>query len=187
MTGPACGNNPNHRMSDGDRRVVEDFKAYLAVQAAVAKTLYGFTPLPEISWEEAPESDRARFRRRAAAVLAVLPATTDQTAAPSAVVRKTLRRWAYAAGHIESELDGAVDRMYELVTRDVLRRMADETQPAETPRPKRERIVYLSTPCVVCTHPFNWHVGGVCQFDDEVNRCGCIAFATGARQDGAQP
>lgn len=29
-TGPACGNNPNYRMSDGDRRVVEDFKAYLA-------------------------------------------------------------------------------------------------------------------------------------------------------------
>ncbi|MEW2451239.1 hypothetical protein AB0896_27400 [Streptomyces parvulus] len=29
-TGPACGNNPNYRMSEGDRLVVEDFKAYLA-------------------------------------------------------------------------------------------------------------------------------------------------------------
>ncbi|MGW5509927.1 hypothetical protein ACWEV9_19450 [Streptomyces albogriseolus] len=28
-TGPACGNNPNHPISDGDRQAVEDFKAYL--------------------------------------------------------------------------------------------------------------------------------------------------------------
>ncbi|CAL9314116.1 hypothetical protein [Streptomyces sp. SudanB91_2054] len=60
----------------------------------------------------------------------LLPA--DQTAAPSAAVRQTLRRWAYAAGHIEAELDGVVDRMYELIARDV-RRMADETATTEMP------------------------------------------------------
>jgi hypothetical protein len=32
-TGPACGNNPNFRMSDGDRQAVEDFRAYLADRA----------------------------------------------------------------------------------------------------------------------------------------------------------
>ncbi|WP_406444482.1 hypothetical protein OHB14_36550 [Streptomyces sp. NBC_01613] len=33
-TGPACGNNPNFRMSDGDRKAIDDFKARLALQAA---------------------------------------------------------------------------------------------------------------------------------------------------------
>ncbi|MEV5163882.1 hypothetical protein AB0K66_04540 [Streptomyces werraensis] len=28
--GPACGNNPHHRMSDGDRQAVDAFRAYLA-------------------------------------------------------------------------------------------------------------------------------------------------------------
>jgi hypothetical protein len=46
-------------------------------------------------------------------------------------------------------------------------------------------LLTLSTPCAVCTHPFNWHVAGVCQFDDEVNPCACIAFAE-PQQDGAQ-
>ncbi|WCN06026.1 hypothetical protein [Streptomyces sp. M92] len=35
MTEPACGNNPHHQMSDGDRRVVESFRAYLAARAAL--------------------------------------------------------------------------------------------------------------------------------------------------------
>lgn len=32
--GPRCGNNPTFRMSDGDRKAVEDFKGRLALQAA---------------------------------------------------------------------------------------------------------------------------------------------------------
>jgi hypothetical protein len=32
--GPPCGNNPNFRMSPGDRQVVEEFKAYPARRAA---------------------------------------------------------------------------------------------------------------------------------------------------------
>ncbi|MER6367116.1 hypothetical protein ABT255_01840 [Streptomyces mirabilis] len=34
-------------------------------------------------------------------------------------IRRKLRQWAYAAGHIEPELDGAVDRMYALIAQDV--------------------------------------------------------------------
>jgi len=34
QTGPRCGNNPNFRMSDGDQKAVNDFKARLALQAA---------------------------------------------------------------------------------------------------------------------------------------------------------
>ncbi|MEV3857768.1 hypothetical protein AB0J38_26010 [Streptomyces sp. NPDC050095] len=32
-TGPPCGNNPNYRMSDGDRTAVEEFRAYLTARA----------------------------------------------------------------------------------------------------------------------------------------------------------
>ncbi|MEI5522500.1 hypothetical protein WB388_18015 [Streptomyces brasiliscabiei] len=45
------------------------------------------------------------------------PTTTKPEA--SAAIRRKLRQWAYAAGHIESELDGAVDRMYALIAQDV--------------------------------------------------------------------
>jgi hypothetical protein len=33
--GPRCGNNPNVQLTDGDRKAVDDFKARLALQAAV--------------------------------------------------------------------------------------------------------------------------------------------------------
>lgn len=39
QTGPRCGNNPNFRMSDGDRKAVDDFKARLTLQAAVTPQL----------------------------------------------------------------------------------------------------------------------------------------------------
>ena len=43
---------------------------------------------------------------------------------------------------------------------------------------QRPAIIYLSTPCAVCHHPYNWHTpGGMCQADDDVTRCDCIAFA----------
>ncbi|MFI1485708.1 hypothetical protein [Streptomyces sp. NPDC020747] len=32
--GPRCGNNPNVRLTDGDRQAVDEFKAYLARRAA---------------------------------------------------------------------------------------------------------------------------------------------------------
>jgi hypothetical protein len=36
-TGPRCGNNPNARLTDGDRKAVADFKEYLANRAAVER------------------------------------------------------------------------------------------------------------------------------------------------------
>lgn len=41
----------------------------------------------------------------------------------------------------------------------------------------RKPLLTLATPCAVCTHPYNWHQGGICQAGPEENRCGCIAFA----------
>ncbi|MBQ0974531.1 hypothetical protein KBZ00_25885 [Streptomyces sp. RK31] len=48
-------------------------------------------------------------------------------------------------------------------------------------------LILLSTPCATpeCAHPYNWHTADGCQFDNETNRCGCIAFAAPV-QDGAQ-
>jgi hypothetical protein len=45
-TGPACGNNPNYRMSDGDRQAVDDFKAYLTDQAAELLALATVLEIP---------------------------------------------------------------------------------------------------------------------------------------------
>ncbi|MFJ8538133.1 hypothetical protein [Streptomyces sp. NPDC093591] len=83
MTGPACGNNPNYRMSEGDRRAVEDFKAYLADRAAlrdrIAEALYAHdhpghvVPLDGTGMEPA-------YWQSAGAVLAVLPASVDRAA-----------------------------------------------------------------------------------------------------------
>jgi len=59
---------------------------------------------------------------------------------------------------------------------------------AEETHAERKRPVSLATPCAVCTHPYNWHTpGGVCQFGDEKNRCGCIAFAPGERPEPIDP
>jgi hypothetical protein len=65
-----------------------------------------------------------------------------------------------------------------------LTRRAQEKTMAEQPAPKP--LLTLATPCAVCTHPYNWHQGGICQAGPEENRCGCIAFAP-AEQDEAQP
>ncbi|WP_019328846.1 hypothetical protein [Streptomyces sp. TOR3209] len=37
MTGPACGNNPHYRLSDGDRQAVDSFRAYLTARAALQR------------------------------------------------------------------------------------------------------------------------------------------------------
>ncbi|MGX1221963.1 hypothetical protein [Streptomyces ambofaciens] len=36
-SGPACGNNPNYRMSDGDRQAVDSFRAYLTARGALQR------------------------------------------------------------------------------------------------------------------------------------------------------
>lgn len=106
MTGPACGNNPNHQLTDGDRRAVEDFKAYLAERATlrdrIAAALYAHdhpshaVPLNETGME-------AAYRETADAVLAVLPATTDQTA-DEADVDTVANRAAQVIGSMGAEI-----------------------------------------------------------------------------------
>lgn len=85
-TGPACGNNPNFQMSDGDRKAVAEFRAYLADRAAlrdrITEALYAhdhpghLVPLNETGMGPA-------YRESADAVLAVLP----EQAARDAVLR----------------------------------------------------------------------------------------------------
>ncbi|MGW0495072.1 hypothetical protein ACWD0Z_06415 [Streptomyces sp. NPDC003007] len=183
-TGPACGNNPNHRMTPGDRKAVADFKAYLADRAAlrdrIAEALLDHLSRTadirtgrngELAFM--PEVTEAERTRIADAVLAVLPPPVSR----ADVLHK-------AADRIDRE-DLPQDQvdMFDNGARwatKLLRRMADEAQP--TPKP----LLTLATPCAVCTHPYNWHQGGICQAGPEENRCGCIAFAQ-AQQDGAQP
>ncbi|MEV5659822.1 hypothetical protein [Streptomyces flaveolus] len=177
MTGPACGNNPNYRLSPGDQKAVDSFRAYLAARATLNRVR------TVLETEAVAGRSALEYRGLIAAALmaddappAVLPATTDQTTTPSPAVHKALRRWAYAAGHNEQGMDDAARRMYELVARDV-RRMADEAQPAP---------IALATPCADCRHTYNWHAStSRCLTPD----CTCGQFqqpATAERQDGAQ-
>ncbi|MFF8679532.1 hypothetical protein ACF07F_16635 [Streptomyces sp. NPDC015237] len=39
MTGPACGNNPHHQLTDGDRQALDNFKAYLADRGALRQLI----------------------------------------------------------------------------------------------------------------------------------------------------
>ena len=74
--GPRCGNNPNVQLTPGDRKAVEDFKAYLADRAAlrdrIAEAQYAhdhpghLVPLDQTGMGPA-------YRAAADAVLAVLP------------------------------------------------------------------------------------------------------------------
>ena len=65
--------------------------------------------------------DQAAVWREGAETLRRMAAEAQPTTKPeaSSAIRRKLRQWAYAAGHIESELDGAVDRMYALIAQDV--------------------------------------------------------------------
>ncbi|MCM8548940.1 hypothetical protein [Streptomyces sp. STCH 565 A] len=110
QTGPACGNNPGHPMSDGDRRVVDDFQAYLAQRATirdrVADTLRPWLP-------GADEADVAH--------------------AATAVLNFVLRE---AAASIDATFTGpGVDRSVRHAAT-LLRRIADETTATET-QPER--------------------------------------------------
>lgn len=80
-TGPACGNNPNHPLTDGDRQAVADFKAYLADRAAlrdrIAEALYAHDhPSHLVSLNETGMGPA--YRESADAVLAVLPPPVDR-------------------------------------------------------------------------------------------------------------
>ncbi|MDX3398410.1 hypothetical protein [Streptomyces sp. ME01-18h] len=121
MTGPACGNNPNYRMSDGDRQAVDSFRAYLTARGALQRIR------TVLETEAVVGRTALEYRGLIAAALMADAPPADQPAEPSAAVLQALRRWAYAAGYNEQGMDAAARRMYELVARDVQRRVADET------------------------------------------------------------
>ncbi|MFI8439975.1 hypothetical protein ACIGKG_05065 [Streptomyces rochei] len=174
----------------------------------IAAALYEHShPGWAISFPDLDQEQRDTYLARADAVLAVLPAPADRAAVASAPVRKTLRRWAYAAGHIEAELDGAVDRMYELIARDV-RRMADETATTETQARRgdafeawlkaqrddhpRSSHAWFMVDCVLDRYRLHADTGTplgehVCEAR-VVGDCECLEQpAAGARQGGARP
>ncbi|MFI6251476.1 hypothetical protein [Streptomyces sp. NPDC051016] len=69
-----------------------------------------------------------------ASVPVVVPPADRAAGAASPAIRRKLRQWAYAAGHIEPELDGAVDRMYALIAQDVAPAALPATDRATTLR-----------------------------------------------------
>ena len=146
MTGPACGNNPNHQLTDGDRQAVDSFRAYLTTLASLRtaqhrlgqirdaarlhrQQLVGTSELyAVIEADDAPPADQTALRDRIAAamrehgmvhlgdqvpadeyeccadaVLAVLPATTDQTA-DEADVDTVANRAAQVIGSMGAEI-----------------------------------------------------------------------------------
>lgn len=111
------------------------------------------------------------------AVLAVLPA-------PAATVLTEAERAAleYALTLADDEFtrDGAESIGVDEDALVALRRLVGAEQAAnrtaEQPD-KRRALLTLSTPCAACSHPYNWHVGGVCQAGADTKQCDCIAFA----------
>jgi hypothetical protein len=179
-TGPACGNNPNYRMSDGDRQAVADFRAYLTDRAALRDRIASALTAEHYRRAEArivasPEEHCAAM---AAAVLPVLPPTADQAAvlrwAADQYAKLTDQNEAYDREH--GELDKEARLRHEVV-RDVvagLRHLADET-PDTAP-----------SVCHAYQPPSVRENSGYCA------RCGMYDWrhtsqpAAGARQDGAQ-
>lgn len=85
MTRPRCGNDPRAQLTDDDRRVVEDFKAYLADRAALRDRIADALADAE-GWQWAPGFNKSQsptyqgYLRQADAVLAVLLAPADRDA-----------------------------------------------------------------------------------------------------------
>ncbi|MFJ8657487.1 hypothetical protein ACIRNU_34755 [Streptomyces rochei] len=110
----------------------------------IARAIYA-SDWPNGRWEMRPAADHERYLANADAVLAVLPATTDQTA--EFELRGDTEIRAAVLHEAADALDAAMARFfaewpdepsnspYALGQKDAaaeLRRMADETQPAET-------------------------------------------------------
>ncbi|MFC9891515.1 hypothetical protein [Streptomyces pilosus] len=144
-TGPACGNNPNHRMTPGDRQAVDNFRAYLERRAAARELLdravwVDGDPLMEAIaaavWEHCDTSgghsivtdDPRNIAAVAATVARAEPA--DRAAGPAALREAA----AFFERTLEQSLDPDSDPRYCTAVRDVvmgLRRRADETATTE--------------------------------------------------------
>jgi hypothetical protein len=161
-TGPACGNNPNFQMTDGDRQAVNDFRAYLELRATsqeLAKTAVWADgdPLMEALaaavWEHCHTegtSTVADDPRNIAAVAASV-VRAQQAADQTAVRAATLHEAAEALGRMDYDTD-STDYGYDTY-RDAwnggvmdaaaeLRRLADEQPAPGTPLTAAQRPVH---------------------------------------------
>lgn len=118
-----------------------------ALRDRIAEALYLVNPVPGASWEQVGSWDRTRFRKRADAVLAVLPEQPDR----AAVYAEVADRLAVDAEQGDKE---GLTRIYRRSAAkqvrewsEELRCMADETQQQPTER------------CAHCAHPKSDHDG----------------------------
>lgn len=108
-TGPACGNNPNYPITDGDRQAIADFRAYLdeRAQAATAEAAAALAPL-EAKARQLREQQRARHR---AEVLRQAADAAEQTfingVTPAASERDEI--WDQAVRAVATMLRGLAD------------------------------------------------------------------------------
>jgi hypothetical protein len=114
-TGPRCGNNPNTRLTPGDRKAVDDFKARLALQAAAKPYIeraawVDFDPLMEVIaatlWEHCGRDsedmpqlvcDDPRTIAALAAAVARAHAASPAPATDQTALREAIRRAACEA------------------------------------------------------------------------------------------
>ncbi|MFB7597226.1 hypothetical protein [Streptomyces sp. NPDC056160] len=126
MPGPACGNNPHHQPTDGDRQAVDLARAYLIARAELSVAAHRLEQI----------RDAVRLHRQQLIgtyeLYAVIEAAEDDGVQPPADRAAVLRE---AAGRL-AELRAA-EREWLPATglhkgEQELRRMADETAAAET-------------------------------------------------------
>jgi hypothetical protein len=171
MTGPACGNNPHHKLSDGDRQAVENFKAYLADRATRRKQ-YGdvirrWGLLDEVNdpkatedfvitdllslvdAEQAAEVTRLRGELAKALERNAAERCADRTAVLREAADAAEQEFIHGVVPAASERDEIWDQAVRAVAT-LLRGMADETQPAETQ--PRGRVTFEMLAGVLAAH-----------------------------------
>ena len=163
-TGPRCGNNPNTRLTPGDRKAVDDFQARLALQAAAKPYIeraawVDFDPLMEVIaatlWEHCARDDEdmpqavcddprtiAAFAAAVAHAHAagVAPATdqTERRDRYAATVRDRIKERTFPPGAGAKAIFGAS----EFDIADVVMAVADTEQAG-----LRRRITELESQC----------------------------------------
>ena len=177
-TGPACGNNPNFQMSDGDRKAVADFKTRLALKEAAKPYIeraawVDFDPLMEVIaatvWDHCARDDErmphaVRDDPRTIAAFAAAVARAHATADRATILRQAADQF---------ERDGRYVLQFNGLQAAVeLRRMADCHQ-CSTGAPHTEH----------CPTPETHNAGCGCPSDVAA----AIASCPGYEMDGPPP
>ncbi|MFC9686837.1 hypothetical protein [Streptomyces sp. NPDC056948] len=133
-TGPACGNNPSHPLTDGDRQAVADFRAFLEDRAALRDRIAEALREADTYAQLERRDDRERF---ADAVLAVLPPPVSRADVlrEAAEVAEGLRQFESVTGARKSAQVSENIGILRVATE--LLRLADEEHPAAQPDTNR--------------------------------------------------